>query len=145
MIGDGHYELFCDDNRWYSKPGVMQAIIGNMVPDIVLRSKDSGQNRIIIECNGTTEKPRSYGTADSQSVRYFLWLLTMTESRRGQDIRRAVLVAAPSLWFSKNATSQNWNYLVQTYRPLGSERLNEGFDITFAEIRSDNLGWLHRW
>jgi hypothetical protein len=117
----------------------MEEIIGGMTPDLVVRSKASGQNRIIIECKGPKEKQRSFGIADSQIVRYFLWLLAMTESRRGQDIRRAVLLAAPSPWFVNRATSQSWSYFTQTYKPLGSYKRNEGFDITLGEIRCDHI------
>ena len=137
LIGDSPFDIFCDTNEWNNKRGVMPEIIGGMTPDIVLRSKASGQNRIIIECKGTTEKQSRYGIADSQFVRYFLWLLTMTESRRGQDIRRAVLLAAPSPWFMNNETSRGWNYLCQTYQPIGSYEPDEGFDITLGEIRCD--------
>jgi hypothetical protein len=139
LIGDSPFDIFCDKSEWNNKKGVMPEIIGNMTPDIVLRARASGQNRIIIECKGTTEKPSRYGIADSQFVRYFLWLLTMTESRRGQDIRRAVLLAAPSPWFMSNEISQYWNYLCQTYRPIGSYKRNEGFDITLGEIRWDAI------
>jgi hypothetical protein len=117
----------------------MPEIIGNMTPDIVLRSKASGQNRIIIECKGPREKQRRYGIADSRFVRYFLWMLTMTESRRGHDIRRGVFVAAPTLWFTMDETSKSWNHLSQTYRPIGSYKRNEGFDITLGEIRWDAI------
>jgi hypothetical protein len=139
LIGKSPFDIFCDKSEWNNKKGVMPEIIGNMTPDIVLRSRVSGQNRIIIECKGTREKPTRFGIADSQFVRFFLWLLTMTESRRGQDIRRAVLLAAPSPWFTDNEMSRYWNYLCETYQLIASYKTNEGFDITLGEIRWDAI------
>jgi hypothetical protein len=53
LIGDSRYELFCDNNEWNGRPGVMTDVIGGMTPDIVIRSNASAQNRIIIEAKGT--------------------------------------------------------------------------------------------
>lgn len=134
LIGDAQYELFCDNNEWNNRPGLMPEIIGGMTPDIVLRSKASGQNRIIIECKGTDKL--NYGIVDSQVVRYFLWLFAMTERAADRrDIRRAVLLAAPCPWFAKDTTARSWNYFIKHYRLLASEEC--GFDITLGEIRCD--------
>jgi len=139
LIGESPFDIFCGNRDWNNKRGVMPEIIRGLIPHIVLRSKASGQNRIIIECKGPREKQRIYGIADSHFVRYFLWLLTMTEARRDHDIRRGVFVAAPTLWFTRDETSKSWNHLSQTYRPIGSYKRNEGFDITLGEIRCDAI------
>ncbi len=134
LIGDRPFDISCDTNEWNNKPGLMTDIIGGMVPDIVVRSKASSQNRIIIECKGTDKL--NYGIVDSQVVRYFLWLLAMTaKDENHRDIRRAVLLAAPSPWFAKETTARSWNYFVKHYRLLASEEC--GFDMTLGEIRCD--------
>jgi hypothetical protein len=114
----------------------MTDVIGGMTPDIVIRSAASAQNRIIIEAKGTDKL--SYGIVDSQVVRYFLWLLAATERGPGRhDIRRAVLLAAPTDWFNCDSTARSWNYFLKHYRHLASEEC--GFDIILGEIRCDGI------
>jgi hypothetical protein len=99
LIGDLRFELFPDTSDWNQTPRLMGEIIGGMTPDVVLRSVATDENRIIIEVK--LNQRLNYGVPDSQIVRYFLHLLALTESRRGMDIRRAVLVAAPAEWFGR--------------------------------------------
>jgi len=72
----------------------MLDVIDGMIPDIVLRSPISRQNRIYIEVKDT--EPLGYGIEDSKIARYFLHLLATTTRgpKEGNDIRRAVLLCA---------------------------------------------------
>ncbi len=109
LVGDTEYredDVICDDSRWNLRPELLREISGGMTPDVVLRSGLSKQNRLIIEVKEREPLDARYTAADSQVVRYFLHLLTTTETKPGgnPDMRRAVLLAAPPPWF---ATSRN--------------------------------------
>ena len=111
-------------------PKFMVEIIGGMIPDIVLRSKVSNENRIYIEVKRT--QPLGYGKVDSQIVRYFLHLLATSHSKPSggaDDIRRAVLLAAPPSWFAVNAIHDAWRYFLETYTQLAS-----CFGVTLGEL-----------
>jgi hypothetical protein len=54
----------------------MRDVAGGVTPDIVLRSRVSGQNRIYVEVKDS--EPLHYDIEDSQIVRYFLHLLGTT-------------------------------------------------------------------
>ena len=49
LIGDRRFEIFEDNNAFNPYPKFMIDIFGGLIPDIVLRSSESGQNRIYIE------------------------------------------------------------------------------------------------
>ena len=123
------FEIFQDDSRWNSYPDFMHDVIGGMTPDIVLRSKASGENRIYIEVKET--HVLGYGTTDSQIVRYFLHLLATSTRLTGgpSEIRRGILLAAPPKWFSDTRTGFDWNEFVENYSGLA-----KAFDITLGEI-----------
>jgi hypothetical protein len=110
----------------------MQDLVGGVTPDIVLRSKSSGQNRIYIEVKDT--EPLGYGIEDSQIVRYFLHLLAMTTKGPSSDIKRAVLLCAPSAWFQVERNAKTWNHFLDRF--LG---LAKAFDITLGEIRAETF------
>ena len=102
----------------------------------MIRSGRSGQNRIIIEAKDTAKL--GDGIVDSQAVRYFLWLLGMTEKAPYRPgIQRAFLLASPSRWFGEDRTSRSWNSFLETCQPLASEQA--GFETTLGGIRCDNL------
>ena len=79
----------------------MLDLTGGSVPDIVLRSKASGENRIYVEVKDT--QPLGYGLEDSQIIRYFLHLIShqykklkRSERHRTRSIAlRAVAVVQP--------------------------------------------------
>lgn len=130
LIGDREFHLIKDDNRFNPCPTFMVDIIGGMIPDIVLRSKASNENRIYIEVK-KTQRLR-YDKVDSQIIRYFLHLLATTQSRPlggTDDIRRAVLLAAPPSWFAVNTNHAAWTYFLETYSPLAS-----CFGVTLGEL-----------
>jgi hypothetical protein len=121
LIGKNGYEVIEDDSRWNLHPKFMLEIIGGMTPDIVLRSKASNENRIYIEVKKT--QPLGHGKADSQIIRYFLHLLATSHSKPlivGEDIRRAVLLAAPVSWFATTVNHDAWTYFLKTYSRLAS-------------------------
>lgn len=132
LIGSAVYEIIEDDSRWNPHPKLMVDIIGGMTPDVVIRSSTSGENRIYIEVKKT--RPIGYERETSQVVRYFLHLLAFTSREAPGDIRRAMILAAPSSWFKKPRNADVWQYFINTYRDLAS-----GFGITLAELRIDNL------
>ena len=130
LIGNKGYELIEDDSRWNLHPKFMLDIIGGMTPDIVVRSKGSGENRIYIEVKKT--QPLGYGKVDSQIIRYLLHLLATSHSKPpndGEDIRRAVLLAAPPSWFAANVNHNAWTYCLETY-----SRLTSCFGVTLGEL-----------
>jgi hypothetical protein len=45
LCGDIPYEIYQDTSMWNIFPTLMVDVIGNMTPDIVVRSRVSGQNR----------------------------------------------------------------------------------------------------
>lgn len=123
------FEIIEDNSRWNLHPKFMMEIIGNMTPDIVVRSKGSSQNRILIEVKETA--PLNYGMHDSQMIRYFLHLLATSshDPSSNPDIRRAVLLAAPNKWFEAN-TGTAWTYFLNRYTDLA-----RAFDVTLGELR----------
>jgi hypothetical protein len=104
-------------------------------PDIVVWSKRSVQNRIVIEVKQATEATHKENDA-SQFLRYFLHLLVTSDPMpKGKtDIGRGFLVAAPTAWFESQSLSHTWHHLVRHYGPLA-----ETFHITLGEIRAENL------
>jgi hypothetical protein len=125
------FDVIQDDSRWNLQPKAMPEIIGNTIPDIVIRSKVSMQNRIYIEVKESSQL--NYGRHDSQVIRYFLHLLVSSERNPGgkKDIRRALLLAAPNAWFDAS-TGLAWRYFMTQYSDLA-----RAFDITLGEIRLD--------
>ncbi len=135
LIGRVAPQILHDTSDWNNASRI-SADLSNMTPDLVLRCPSSGENRIYIEVKQKEPLLRRYGKCDSQVVRYFLHLLVTTNKKpRGQqDIRRAVLLAAPSTWFAKQENAVPWNYFLATYKELAG-----CFDITLGEIRCDAL------
>jgi hypothetical protein len=130
LIGGRPFTLFQDTSDWNLQQKFMVEICGGMTPDIVVRSNGSGQNRIYFEVKRTREL--GYGKADSQVVRYLLHLLATSESkpsRSPDDIRRAIVLAAPLSWFAVPANADVWDYFLATYGPLAS-----AFGVTLAGI-----------
>jgi hypothetical protein len=124
-----------DNSDWNQHKNFMQDLVGGVTPDIVLRSKVSGQNRIYIEVKDS--EPLGYGIEDSQIVRYFLHLLATTRKLPKQgatDIRRAVLLCAPSAWFKKDGNVRTWNHFLEHFSGLA-----RAFDITLGEIHADTF------
>jgi len=132
LIGATPYEVIQDHSRWQQQPGFMTDVIGGMTPDIVLRSSLSGENRIYIEVKKDVGIGRGESHADSQMVRYFLHLLGTTHQRPPRtptDIGRAVILAAPSSWFTASKNSGRWEYFLEKHTELAS-----CFGITLAEL-----------
>jgi hypothetical protein len=134
LLGRRRSTVLHDTNEWNLHPNFfMQDVIGGMVPDIVLRSTLSGQNRIYIEVKGTD--PLGYGIEDSQITRYFLHLLATTTRfpREGADIRRAVLLCAPAAWFKVKRNAETWNHFLTCFSGLAT-----AFDITLGELHDES-------
>lgn len=130
LIGNKDFMVFEDDSRWNLYPKFMLEIIGGMRPDIVLRSNASSENRIYIEVKQT--QPLGYDEADSQIIRYLLHLLATSHSKPPgveEDIRRAVLLAAPASWFAATNNHDAWMYFLETY-----SRLASCFGVTLGEV-----------
>lgn len=130
LIGGRDFELIEDDSRWNLHPKFMVEVIGGMTPDVVLRSKLSGENRIYIEVKKT--RPLGYGQVDSQVIRYLFHLLATSHSmppHAPDDLRRAVLLAAPPSWFTAKANHDAWTYFLETY-----SRLASCFGVTLGEL-----------
>ncbi len=110
-------------------------LFGGLKPDIVIWSKRSSQNRIVIEVKQATEATHKENDA-SQFLRYFLHLLVTSDPRpKGKaDIHRGVLVAAPAAWFEDRMLSRTWHHLVEHYGPLA-----EKFHITLGELHADSI------
>ena len=136
LIREKKYEIVQDHSGWNQNSDLMKDITGGMTPDVVLRSLLSGQNRIYIEVK--ERRGLGYGIADSQIIRYFLHLLAMTNKKpkgREDDIRRAVLLAAPSSWFRRAKNAEAWNHFITTFKELSKH-----FEITLGVIlRDQNL------
>jgi hypothetical protein len=137
LVGDQPFEVVEDTTDWEPNrkgwpAGFLMDVSGGVVPDLILRSKKSRQNRIVIEVkvdagmNYTRNSP-----AASQIVRYLLHLLVTTLEKDGSDIRRAVLLAAPSAWIEKN--TEVWNSFLKL-KPLAKQ-----FDITLGALRIEGV------
>jgi len=134
LIGEREFVPFYDNNEWSKGFELRGDFFERIRPDIVVRSSTSGENRIIIEVKVDT--PLKYGSAaDSQIVRYFLQLLATSRYRPDGDIRRAVLLAAPSSWFVSTHRDR-WQYFLDTYRQLA---MREDIDISLGEIHCDSM------
>lgn len=119
LLGQHPFELFQDTCDWNPEPRLVVDVAGGITPDIVLRSKDSGQNRIYIEVK-LNEEIRDVAPL-SQVVRQFLHLLSTSQfAPLGDrpDIRRALLLAAPSAWFADERNRIKWTYFSEHYRDL---------------------------
>jgi hypothetical protein len=132
LLGEQPFELLQDTNDWNPDSKLMVDVAGGITPDLVLRSAASRQNRIYIEVK-LHEEIRDV-TPLSQVVRQFLHLLATSQfAPRGQpDIRRAVLLAAPSPWFAQEHNRIKWRYFLDRYTDLA--RLPK-VDITLGELR----------
>jgi len=110
-------------------------LFGGLKPDIVVWSKRSSQNRIVIEVKQAT-KPTHEENDASQFLRYFLHLLVTSDPRPKEkpDIDRGFLVAAPAAWFEDRRLSRTWHHLVEHYGPLA-----ETFHITLGELHADSI------
>jgi len=128
------FEHFPDHSDWNPAKEFMKDIIGGMCPDIVLRSKLSGENRIYMEVKNDERLAWGrYDVEDSQVIRYFLHLLA-TSTKNPKDIGRAVLLCAPSHWFVDTHNAKAWGYFVEHFSGLATK-----FDIAIGEIRADEL------
>lgn len=139
LVGNYEYEILQDTSEFNheSEPKLMIDVAGGIVPDLVLRSRTSRENRIYIEVK-FTEEIRDEAPL-SQIVRQFLHLLATSRHAplaEGSDIRRAVLLAAPSAWFVKKTNMTKWRYFLNTYTDLA--RLPK-VDITLGELRLDGF------
>ncbi len=134
LLGQHKPTVLHDTSAWNLHPHFMQDVIGGMVPDIVLRSLVSGQNRLYIEVKDT--KPLGYRIEDSQIARYFLHLLATTTRgpKEGNDIRRAVLLCAPAAWFQAKGNAETWNHFLTCFSGLAT-----AFDITLGELHADSI------
>jgi hypothetical protein len=138
LMKDQDYEIFQDTSEWNPLPKLMIDVAGGIVPDLVLRSTTSHENRIYIEVKYTAGL--HYDRPLSQIVRYFLHLLCTTRQSplpKEQDIRRAVLLAAPSIWFENKTNADKWHYFLEKYADLANL---PGIDITLGELRLDTVG-----
>ncbi len=110
-------------------------LFGGLKPDIVVWSKRSSQNRIVIEVKQATEAMHKENDA-SQFLRYFLHLLVTSDAKpKGKaDIGRGFFVAAPTAWFESQALSHTWHHLVRHYGPLAKT-----FHITLGELHADSI------
>ena len=128
------YEHIHDNSDWNPSKKLMPDIIGGMCPDVVLRSKATGENRIYIEVKDTERLgDRHYDIEDSQVVRYFIHLLTTTR-KKSNDIGRAMLLCAPSRWFADPKNAKAWGHFVEHFSGLATK-----FDITIGEVHADEL------
>jgi hypothetical protein len=129
------YESIHDDSRWNPSTDFMPDIIGNMTPDIVLRSNETGENRVCIEVKNTQKlgDGHHYHIEDSQVVRYFLHLLATTK-KNPNDIGRAMLLCAPSRWFADSHNAKAWGHFIEHFSGLATK-----FHIAIGEIDADKL------
>src|SRR5258708_23206593 len=128
-------KIFHDTSDWNPHAKLMQELMWNKIPDIVLRSRISAENRIYIEVKYS--RSLSDGIVDSQVVRYFLHLLAMTRKvpKPGEkDIRRALILCAPSSWFKNNRNAKAWKHFLEHFAGLA-----EAFDIALGELDADSL------
>ncbi len=132
---DKDFDLKIEKVSLNDTPGLSVELFGLEKPDIVLWSKRSRQNRIIIEVKVATKATHKEEDA-SQFLRYFLHLLVTTDAKpKGKpDIGRGVFVAAPASWFKNRTLSRTWYHLVDQYGPLAKK-----FQITLGEIRAEDL------
>ena len=129
LIGDKEFTVLQDKSEWNQHKNLLVDISGGMTPDIVIRSKATNQNRIIIEVKNAASL--GYGRVDSQVIRYFLHLLgTTLQDASKTDIRRALILAAPDSWFDVARNREDWQYFLDTYKDIA-----RAFDITLGEIR----------
>ncbi len=124
-----------DTSDFNLKPEFMIDLMGKNTIDIVLRSSQSHQNRIYIEVKRDQQALRR-GKYDSQIIRYFLHLLCATAEKPDgmPDIRRAMLLAAPSNWFQKKTNQDTWEYFLDKYRDIA-----RCFHITLGKLEIDDL------
>lgn len=136
LLGETPFDLFQDTSDWNPSPTFMIDVAGGITPDIVIRSRSSGRNRIYIEVK-LHEEIRG-DRALSQVTRQFLHLLATTQRSPDaqSDIRRAVLLAAPSAWFEQNRHRAKWDWFRCRYEDLA--RLS-AIDITLGELKLDSL------
>ena len=112
-----NFSIFQDTSAWLIHKGLMIDVIGGMTPDIVLRSCVSNENRIYIEVKNMAAL--NYGVADSQIIRYFLYLLATSKKNTGKpDLQRAVILAAPRAWFDKKKNKPPALFLSDRFPPM---------------------------
>lgn len=130
LIGGKHFEIIEDNSDWNLHKGLLTEIAGGVIPDIVLRSGASGQNRIYIEVK--LHAPLKYEVSSSQIIRYLLHLLATTSQNPPgvpKDIRRAVLLAAPTEWFENKTKIKPWDHFLNHFSELAKD-----FDVTLGAV-----------
>lgn len=130
LCGSFSYEIFPNDANWNTHKDIMDDLIGGMTPDIVLRSAKTHENRIYIEVKDSNTCFR-YDTEDSQIIRYFLHLIAVSKDNK-KDIQRAIIIAAPEVWFNNSRTVTDWEYFVNHYGGLARK-----FNISLGELHVD--------
>jgi hypothetical protein len=103
----------------------------------VIRSQATGENCIYIDVK-LNEELRDCAPL-SQVVRQFLHLLATSRFApvaEPLDIKRAVLLAAPSAWFARPRNREKWPYFLTHYTDLA--RLRQ-IDMTLGELRLDGF------
>jgi hypothetical protein len=134
LLDDHGFAHFRDTDMWNPCKDFMLDVIGNMIPDLVLRSTATGENRIIVEVKDQDRlADRHFEMEDSQVIRYFLHLLA-TSRKNEKDIHRAVILCAPSIWFQDPHNAKAWGYFLEHYSDLATK-----FGIVLGEIYSDKL------
>jgi hypothetical protein len=140
LIEGRKFSLYSEDQKaeWRRCPEMGVDIVGGSgtTPDIILSSDLSKQQRIIIEAKKWATFTHKEPPA-SQVARYFLYLLYATLryplGKNSPDIRRAVLLVAPTKWF-ESKKADIWRRSVCIHSELA-----QLFDITFGEIHEDDL------
>lgn len=118
LLNTHTYAVIQDSSVWNTHPGLMVDIIGGMTPDLVIRSETSGENRIFIEVKQRARLGHDKNAC--QLTRYFLHLLATSKQSRGEDIPRAVILAAPRAWFDVPANADAWERFVTRLGPLAN-------------------------
>lgn len=118
LVGHGRFKVVRDNSIWNTHPGLMVDIIGGMTPDIVIQSRETGENRIIIEVKH--DAVLGHDEDACQLTRYLLHLLATSKQSKSQDIQRAVILAAPGAWFEVPANARGWERFVTRYGPLAA-------------------------
>ena len=128
LIGNEKFVLFQDTSEWNEYKNLMADVIGGMIPDIVIRSVSSGQNRIYIEVKEKAFIGRT--SHESQVLRYLLHLLCSSTNcaDSSNGMRRALLLAAPKSWF-EGKQGDDWSFFVEHYGPLA-----KSFGIVLGRI-----------
>ena len=132
LINGSPFDILQDTSDWNQHKNICIDISGQMTPDIVIRSKVTNQNRIIIEVKDWARISNN----GRQLRSYFIHLLVTTtrDASVSGGIVRAIILAAPDHWFRDRNRYAAYDIFLQECAGLAND-----YGIVLAAINMADI------